>query len=227
VFVVFGAPYALAGFYDFLRGEWFDDLPNLRDILPHWLPSLWLTLAIAAFVIVTIEGSYRYSQRKVHRLEEQLAEQAKHKPIFAMTSSVVKQSIEQKTKTMVIQTMVTFTNIGDSPAYQVTVRRCYATTELPSKTEKQPLLTMPSAVSVGGNIAMPFNILRPLVKRDAIGSRALLLYCNILCSDSAEAGRQFEHEEWFAYPINSNRLAYMKQEQKAAFEPFVRQAYSS
>lgn len=62
--VVWGLPYAVAGFYDFLRGEWFPPWRALSELLPNWLPPVWFIAGLIAFLLVTIEGAYRIVQNE-------------------------------------------------------------------------------------------------------------------------------------------------------------------
>lgn len=68
--VVWGVPYGLAAFYDFLLGQEFlpKEYQTLSNILPNWT-WIWLAVGAIAFLIVTLEGTYRYAKRMQTRYE--------------------------------------------------------------------------------------------------------------------------------------------------------------
>jgi hypothetical protein len=61
VFVIWGLPYGCASVYDLLQGQEFlpSTYPKISEIIPSWLPSIWLIIGVLAIIIVTFEGSYR------------------------------------------------------------------------------------------------------------------------------------------------------------------------
>lgn len=67
MFVGWVLPYSLAGIYDFLQGQGFlsATYPILSQIIPIWLPPIWLIIGAIAFLILTFEGAYRITQRKL------------------------------------------------------------------------------------------------------------------------------------------------------------------
>lgn len=149
----------------------------------------------------------------------------KSQPNFVMVDCQVKQDIDKKNKRLLVNAQAVFVNTGQGTAYQVQARRVYASMEMPTQAEVQPALLQPNPIKVGGKIVVPFIASQPLI-RSANVSSCLLIYCGLGYSDSPSGGKQFEDEQWLAYPVNAGAIAFMKPEQKETFEPFVRKAYS-
>ena len=72
VFVIWVLPYGAGAIYDFLQGQGFlpADYPNLSSIVPDWLPPVWFFVGLITFVLVTIEGAYRISHKKIEQSSE-------------------------------------------------------------------------------------------------------------------------------------------------------------
>lgn len=66
MFVVWGLPYGIFAFYDFLLGQEFlpNSYPTLGGIIPNWLPPIWIIIGVIAFIVVTFEGSFRIVRQK-------------------------------------------------------------------------------------------------------------------------------------------------------------------
>ena len=68
-FMIWGLPYGLASFYDFLYGQ--DFLPHrfrkLSQLLPDSIFLLWFVIGVILLVVVTLEGAYRVSQGHAER----------------------------------------------------------------------------------------------------------------------------------------------------------------
>ncbi len=65
MFVIWGLPYGCASVYDLLQGQEFlpSTYPKVSEIIPSWLPPIWLIIGVLAIIIVTFEGSYRLVQK--------------------------------------------------------------------------------------------------------------------------------------------------------------------
>ena len=65
VLVIWSLPYAVGAFYDFLQGQEYlpKDCPTISQIIPSWGYQVWIVIGVSLFVIVTLEGSYRYVAR--------------------------------------------------------------------------------------------------------------------------------------------------------------------
>ncbi|MEW6141629.1 MAG: hypothetical protein AB1597_00530 [Chloroflexota bacterium] len=64
--VVWTIPYAIASFYDFLRGQEFipQSLPLLSQLIPNWATPLWFMIGALAFIVITFETAYRIVQKE-------------------------------------------------------------------------------------------------------------------------------------------------------------------
>ncbi len=69
MFVIWGLPYGLGTFYDFLQGQEFlpIEYPTLGSLIPNWLPPVWLVIGVITIIIVTFEGAYRLIQQATLR----------------------------------------------------------------------------------------------------------------------------------------------------------------
>ena len=65
MFVIWGLPYGCASVYDLLQGQEFlpSTYPKVSEIIPSWLPPIWLIIGVLAIIIITFEGSYRLVQK--------------------------------------------------------------------------------------------------------------------------------------------------------------------
>ncbi len=61
MFAIWVLPYTAGGVYDFLTGQEFlsNTYPALSNIIPSWVPWIWLVLGVIAFMVVIFEGAYR------------------------------------------------------------------------------------------------------------------------------------------------------------------------
>ena len=70
VLIIWGTPYAVGAFYDFLIGQDFvsSTLPKLSKLLTDWYPQwffIWLLIGLILFAIVTFEGAYRMYRKEL------------------------------------------------------------------------------------------------------------------------------------------------------------------
>ena len=188
-----------------------------------------ISLLCIAFIWSSISVVYWLKKRKTNKQLVPITDNIQNRPTFIMGDSKVTEDMDKKTKRLVVNARVGFTNAGDKAAYQVQIRRCYASVEVPSKIEVQPLIEESGPINVGEKIFVPFIASQPITnsKEPSVGSAALLIFCGLRYSDAPSQGNWYEYEKWLAYPVNAGALAFAKQEQKEAFEPFVRKAYSN
>lgn len=66
MFVVWVLPIGVVGFYDLLQGQgYLQNYPKISEVLPLWVYWFWLGIGVLAFIVVTFEGAYRISQKRL------------------------------------------------------------------------------------------------------------------------------------------------------------------
>jgi hypothetical protein len=84
VFVGWVLPYGLGGIYDFLQGQGFllTTWPRLSQVIPSWLPPIWLVAGAIAIIVITFEGAYRIYRKATKNDISQIVEELLSVGIF-------------------------------------------------------------------------------------------------------------------------------------------------